>query len=146
MDDELKRLRKHVLVLTSIVLLLVLGIVAWGSIEISRLRSVVASIEIPQAINGIDGKDGYTPIKGVDYIDGNDGNDGRDSLSTTTIVKEPIYTNIPVPGPKGEKGDTGERGAPGRTVLIRINPLTLLDECRFLGDIDWQPLDECGVE
>lgn len=143
MDNELKRLRKHVLVLTSIVLLLVLGIVAWGSIEISRLRSVVASIEIPQAINGIDGKDGYTPIKGVDYIDGND---GRDSLSTTTIVKEPIYTNIPIPGPKGEKGDKGEQGSPGQTIVLRINPITLLSECRFLGDIDWQSLDECGVE
>lgn len=143
MNDELKRLRRFILLLSAFILFLILGIVAWGSIELNRLRYIIANMDIPTVVNGIDGNDGYTPIKGVDYVD------GVDSLSTRTVAYQPVYTNVPVQGEKGDKGDQGEKGEPGTqglTVILRVNPITLLEECRILGSSVWSSVDECGVQ
>lgn len=160
-DSELKRLRRAIYILSVILLSLLIGITAWGSVELSRMKAVIASIEIPEVIKGIDGTDGYTPVKNVDYFDGLNGHNGFNAVSTHTVNS--IYKEIPLPAitPTKEqiaeavndyctvndcKGDAGEKGDRGLTILIRLNPNTLLDECKILGDISWQPLEECGIE
>lgn len=155
MEQELKRLRRIITVLSVLVLVLMFGTIIWGSLEISRLKSVIAAIPSQETIQPRAGVDGYTPIKGVDYFDGKD---GADSLSTRTIIEQPIYTNVSV-GPTEEQvaqaitdyctarencvGEEGARGPIGRTIFLRLNTLLGVEQCRYAGDDSWLPIEEC---
>jgi hypothetical protein len=87
------------------------------------------------------------PIPGKDGKDGRDGTDGKDSMSTTTVVQQPITTilqqNVPIPGEKGEKGDRGLPGQPGREIELGIKDGQVV--WRYVGDEEWQTLVEVGL-
>lgn len=142
-EDEAKRLKRIIYILSAIVFIFTVGVTTWASVEFGRMKAIIAAIETPQVINGIDGKDAYTPQKNIDYFDGIDGSNGTNAISTQTIIEKPIYTNVPVPGPQGDMGIPGPQGDPGVTILIRTNPETRLEECKVLGDVAWQPIEDC---
>lgn len=121
----------------------------------TRIRNSVseeiASIDIPNPVNGIDGqdateeqvkkavedyfkkypvkngKDGYTPVKGVDYVDGQSikGDDGY------TPVKNLDYFD----------GQNGSDGVNGLTPQIRCNTTRNIWQVRYSSNESWQPLN-----
>lgn len=144
-DDQEKRLNRIIAVSWFAILLLLIAIVVVGSMSLKESENrILAGVEerlknYPMK-SGKDGQNGYTPIKGVDYFDGQDGRNGENALSVTTL--QPVYTNVPVQGPEGPEGPQGK---PGKTIIIRTNPETKAEECRYLGDIQWQAIENCGL-
>lgn len=146
-DDELRRLKRIIIVSWTLIVIFTIGIVTWASWEVKDIRNQVANLPrlTPTVINGRDGKDGLTPVKGVDYFDGQNGlngTNGKDSTSTTTVVEQPTYINVPVPGPQGADGSQGPPGASGKAVFIQQLPDGTL-QCHYSGDTFWQPITEC---
>lgn len=151
-DPEYKRLKRIIYILGLILFAGLIMLALAGAYAIRDIKKHLEEKNAPQVVKGIDGLDGHTPVLGLDYfngIDGEDGLDGANSLSTHTL--QPTYTNVPVPGPQGEKGDKGEQGPqgepgpPGVAVYIRTNP-DGSQECRYAGDLQWQPITECSSE
>lgn len=149
MDDrEYKRLKQLLVLSWMLLALIIIAIVFWTSYQVKRLDSVIAYKEaqlrgdIPVAVNGIDGSTGPQGLQGVAGRDGQDGQDGKDG---TDGVQGPAGPQ----GPQGEKGEQGERGPEGpegpvgRTVYLRTNLFTGKEECRYAGDDEWQPIEEC---
>jgi len=135
----------YVISIATLILIITLGILAildrQQIMSIKRdINNLQNSIVIPKdGKNGKNGQDGYTPVLGKDYFNGINGTDGKDSTSTnTTIIKE-----VPLPGEKGDKGDTGPK------LEIRVDPDSCLLMTRYTGDDLWdvqaQLPKPCGV-
>jgi hypothetical protein len=146
MDDQLRRLKRFLIISWFLTLLLLVGLAfAFFSYDAKRFKDQVLALENRQVkvIAAQDGHDGYTPIKGVDYFDGIDGsNGGNGANAVSTIQVQPVYTNIPVPGPvgaTGAKGSKGDKGDLGKAVFVD----TVNNLCRYAGDLVWQPILEC---
>jgi len=139
-DKELARLRKFIYILAGMLFVIIVFVTTWASMEILRIKEAINDIKpSTQIIEGEDGQDGYTPQKGLDYDDGVDGSDGLNGKDGSDGQ----------PGAQGQKGDTGANGSqgvqgkPGKTILLRSNPITALEECKFLGDDEWLPVQDC---
>lgn len=125
--------------------------------KIESLRKSISSTKPPQIIEkiGKDGKDGATGLSvvgstgavGQTGLQGSQGSQGTVGLQGERGPQGPKGDS----GEKGDKGDTGETGPQGdsgpagKTVITRTNPETGVEECKFLGDTMWQPLEECGI-
>lgn len=82
------------------------------------------------------------PRDGIDGRNGVDGQDGKDGTDGKTIVTERIiHETITLPGEKGAQGDRGE---PGLTPKLQINPVTGDLETQYEGDKFWQVLIPCA--
>lgn len=88
--------------------------------SLSRNADIVQAIERLDVING---KDGLS-IQGQR---GNDGINGKDSMSTNTIIQQPV---------NGKDGKNGKDGTPARTVRFDG-----LGNYRYEGDEVWLPLN-----
>ncbi len=76
-------------------------------------------------LQGLQGSPGIQGIQGVQGVPGVDGQDGDQGLQ----------------GETGAQGAQGEPGEPGRVVYVREEKGKL--ECRYEGDDEWQPIEEC---
>lgn len=149
MNNELKRLRRLIVVSWMALLVVVISFVIWISTEVKNTKSIaLASLNKQvQPIKGFDGKNGESIIgpqgltgnPGTSGQNGTNGIDGKNATSVTTIIKEPeiIQQNIPVPGPQGNQGSPG---IAGREVQLGKNLLGNV-VWRYVGDEGWQDLE-----
>ncbi len=139
-----------------------LGGMIWWSLSLGEVRNSLAGISLTPGPQGLQGETGQSLVgpQGVagltvqgpkgdkgdkgDTVVGPQGPPGADST-----VAGPAGADSTVPGPPGPKGETGEQGprgeqgAPGPTVFYRQHPLTGEEECRYAGNTDWQPIEDC---
>lgn len=138
-NDELKRLKRFIVISWALLLMVIVGLTFWGSYQIKNLKDVIAQrpevIKGENGLNGIEGKNGLSVIglqgmPGIQGLKGDAGNPGEKG-------------EVGPQGLQGEIGPQGLTGAPGKTVFVRNNPKTQIQECRYSGDIDWQPIEDC---
>lgn len=130
------------------ILLLVCGFIAWASYEIRDLKSQIqvsrSTVYAPR--DGRDGVDGTTTIitRNVEIPapkaqDGIDGRDGKDVTADQIAQAVGDYmTKNPV-----KDGKDGQDGKDGYVIWLRLNPLTLIPECRIQNTLLWLPVEEC---
>lgn len=105
--------------------------------QVGGLASQIDTIKQQKFQQPKNGLDGYTPKFGIDYfngIDGKNGRNGKDSVSTNTIIQQPIYTNIPVPG------DAGKNGKNARQIELCYVTEGVIGQ-RFVGSEDCNPIE-----
>lgn len=152
-DKQDKRLKQIIAVSwITIILILVLG-TAFLSYSFDKMDKRIVDVvqheiksSLPQVKDGERGPQGLQGLQGERGDMGTRGPQGSNSTSTLTIVQQPVYTNVPVAGPQGEpgvEGAEGPQGPAGRTVFIRQNPETAAIECRYSGDTNWYPAENC---
>lgn len=149
-DKEIDRLKRLLFWSWCLIIFLVigtvLGVIFWFSTQVKHLKQEIASNPTTIVQQTIQGRDGYTPIKNVDYFDGEMGLRGlqgpKGESGTNTVTLQPIYSNVPVPGPQGVDGPQGLPGAPGLTVFVQQLP-TGEWQCRRGSDTLWVPIAEC---
>lgn len=150
-DQELKRLRKFIVISWLMLLAVLVAIAFWGSYQVRLLNETIAYKdaqlrgEIPYVKDGKSGEQGQIGQSGNNGANGSNGQNG----SSGPQGNQGSQGNLGLSGEKGDKGDkgdvgdTGSQGPPGKTVFLRTNPLTLQEECRYAGDTDWRPASEC---
>lgn len=147
-DQELKRFKRIIVVSWFLGLLLLIGIAAYGSYHLTRLDNKIETktYDLEKEIEILQQPNVETRVeKG---LPGNDGKDGRDGIDGNNGTSGLNGSQGPV-GPKGDTGAAGKDGAtgpegrPGRTIFTRLNPLNNEWECKYLGDLEWQPEDDC---
>lgn len=153
MDDrEYKRLRRLVLRCFFISLFLIVIAVFSISYKLKSLntqfanqktqiikQTIVQKYQPSPGVNGLNGLNGSNGLAGVNGTNGSNGQNGLDITPNqiASAVSSYLQAN-PIPiGPQGQPG------TPGRTVFLRLDPITGLEECQYLGDLVWQPITEC---
>lgn len=134
--------------------LLILGVViafvAWASYQIKDIRNIIQNPPVTVKTiptPGERGMDGVTttivetlpaplPKEPKEPVNGTNGKDATDEQVAKAV--ENYMASHPV-----KDGTNGQDGKDGRTVFIRFNPVTLTEECKYLGDLLWQPIEEC---
>lgn len=154
-DQELKRLKRFLYVSWFLLLLVVAGAMVFASLKYGQIRDdliLVSKSEGPQGPIGESGTTGQVGRDGLSIVgppgpEGPAGAAGVDGADGATIEgptgSEGAQGPQGEPGPQGEQGPPGEQGPQGRTVFYRQNLITGAEECRFAGDEDWQPIEEC---
>lgn len=151
-DREIGRLKRLLFwswcLIVFLIISAIIDVIFWFNAQFKSIKKQINESRTQQIIEK-PGKDGYTPVKGVDYFDGTDGVAGHNGVNglnaVNTITLQPIYSNVPIPGPQGEVGPDGAQGQTGKT-----GPVTFVQQlptgewqCRFGDDINWQPITEC---
>lgn len=118
----------------------------------TAINTALAQAKASGEFDGADGKDGYTPVKGKDYFDGSAGKDGTSAThswsgTTLTITSASGTSSANLKGDKGDKGDsikgdTGAKGADGKTPVKGVDYWTDADKAAFFVDV----LDAIKVE
>lgn len=155
-DQEHRRLRRLVLRCFFFSLALIIILAFCGSYELRQFNEELAlkktTIVKQQTIveeskplaslspvNGTNGKNGSPGINGQSGVDGTNGADGQNV--TPDEIAQAVSSYLQANPP--EQGIQGPAGVSGRTVLLRLDPLSNLEECQYLGDLIWQPISEC---
>lgn len=152
-----ERLARCVVYSLLLILLLLSCMIAYLIVDYSTTKERVFNLEnFAQNIkvhHGNDGKQGLQGIQGVEGVKGEKGDPGVKGDKGDTGQQGTSAPIMPGPqgiqGERGEKGDVGEQGPQGlpgpagKTVFTRQNPLTGKYECRYAGDMEWQPESEC---
>lgn len=130
-DKQYKRVMRAFLGLLLAMVLLTLVII-WSLHQKSpQVNNYITSKgikgETGQSIVGPQGLQGLS-------VAGPQGLPGASSVSNNTVSLQPIYTNVPVPGEKGAKGD------PSPLQIITVDLETCQLKSKFEGDDLWQIL------
>lgn len=151
-EREYKRLRRLVLRCFFVALLVIVVAIFAVSYKFKALNAQIASQKtqvIKQtivekyttlpAVNGLNGFDGSPGKNGTAGTNGANGSNGQNV--TPDQIAEAVSDYLKANPP--EAGATGASGIPGRTALIRTDPITGILECQYFGDLAWQPISEC---
>lgn len=146
-DDELRRLRRLIVIVSMVATAFICGLVLWASVQVKNLKSQVIGLSSAkvQVIRGIDGKDGVTTYKTITVTvpgkDGANGKDGQNATSDQIAAAVAAYLRLnPVVGLPGIKGDPGSPGNNGRTLQIRVDYTTCQLEEKYIDDDSWTPV------
>ena len=143
-DDDLRRLKRYrnqLSACTFVIIAVLIGFVAWVSIQIREVRYLVGTAPVQYAqpkngLDGVDGKDGLSII-GPQGVAGQPGQNDVSLITTTVIEKHVADPPVVI---KGDTGEKGEDGTPGRTPEMRMKDGKPV--WRYLGDLEWLPLEE----
>lgn len=141
--DDRKRLVRLIIVFSSLWFLSLIGLAIYGTIQLRDVKSIALN-QKPSIVTinklgtpGIKGQDGLTVM-------GATGSVGLQGVAGVGMQGPMgLQGNVGPQGPAGPVGPQGETGAPGKTAFSRSNPETGVQECRYSGDIAWQPIEEC---
>lgn len=145
-DQDINRLKRLIAISWLLLLAVLVGLTFWASYQIRDLRTQLAARTPPQIINKI-GQNGKNGQDGLTVI-GATGPQGAPGLQGVQGIAGPKGdTGIMGPqGIQGQQGSQGESGPAGKTLLVRQNPETGNEECRYAGDLAWQPIEDCSGE
>lgn len=150
MDDELKRLKRFIYVSWSLLLIIIIGLTFWGSVELRKLNSIILAGSNAKIIKGIDGKDGANGVAGINGLNGVNGQSGQ-NITTDQIaaaVSAYLTLNPPAQGIAGVSGDSGINGTDGLTLQIQVTNSCQIQTKYTTSDV-WTPLAQlplpCGL-
>lgn len=143
-DKEYKRLRRLIVALWLLILFILIVISFWWSYSLKTLnkqfeaRYIQLESKIQDARDGKDGLPGVSIIgpQGPQGIQGPKGDTGDTGA-------QGVQGEVGPQGAIGPQGPQGEQGPQGRSVFQRTNIITGEEECRFVGNDEWQPIEEC---
>lgn len=149
--DELRRLRRFIVISWAFLLAIILGVTIWGSVQVRNLRStlLLASSKEPQIIKGIDGKDGAEGAQGPigASIIGPAGTDG--SNATPEQIVAAVNQYFIVHPPQTIQGQKGDDGVDGQSLQVEVDALTCQLRSKYSSSDFWTTLAQlpipCGV-
>jgi hypothetical protein len=120
-NDQIKRLTRLLVWSWMLVLILVIGIVAFFSYQTRYLKDLALASNHATVVNGINGQNGKNGLNGVNGIGvaGSNGNNGADGQSVTSdqlvaavnatlpTLLDAYMQSHPVASIQGDKGDAG---------------------------------------
>jgi len=140
-DDEIRRLKRFIVVSWAALLAVILLLVVLGSHEIKNLNKSITILadKRPTVIHGIDGKnglDGAQGLPGLPGLPGLNGRNGQDGKSVTAsqivqAVSDYLRSN---PAPAGKQGAPGQNG---RTVTLQVNANNCQLQEKYTDDDNW---------
>lgn len=153
-DDEIRRLKRFIIVSWTLLLTLFLGLVLWGSLEIRQFNETVRLtvsrepriIQGLNGLNGLPGMNGQPGAQGNSGVNGNNGNNGQDGQSITPeeiaqAVSSYLQEN-PVPSVQGAMGTTGQDG---KDLQIQLDTKSCELESKYSTDDDWSSLAQLPI-
>lgn len=151
MDEEIKRLKRLIVISWMALLFIALAVVIWASVQVKEMREIIVATEtkLQKPIDVLDHNDiiSIPGPQGQQGLQGVQGNPGANALSTNTVtvVEKPtiIQQTIPVPGIQGEKGEKGDKGDPGKSGReVELGKNSLNETVwRYVGDVIWQTVE-----
>lgn len=151
MKDEMKRKDRFIIVSWLLLLLIIVGLTTWASVEIRNLKSEIqlAISKQPTVIKGIDGREGLQGVQGVSGINGLNGSNGVNGQSVTpeqiaTAVSQYLQANPPA----SVQGPPGKDGVNGKSIQIELDPVTCSLQSKYDDSDSWNILaiiPGCGV-
>lgn len=146
-----ERLTRYIVFGGLFIILLLCGIIAYIITDLSlkdqrifKLENFAKNVKVYNGINGDQGIQGPQGIQGIAGMKGDKGDRGDEGQPGQSIIgPQGVQGPQGQQGAQGEKGETGEKGNDGKTIFTRTNPLTGDQECRYAGNTEWQPEEEC---
>lgn len=150
-DNEIKRLKRFIIISWSMLLILIVGLVFWASINIKELKSQVqlAVNKQPTIVHGINGSSGPQGLPGVSIVgaqglQGTNGTNGSNGVNGQTVTPEELADSIsqylldnPVVSQPGPPGIQGNAGQDGRTLQIQVDQVTCQLESKYDDSDSW---------
>lgn len=120
---------------------IIFAIVLLG-VTIALLLAVLNKPKDIQNFIGQNGKDGQSIVgaMGSVGVQGLPGIAGKDGVDAQSVINN-FTVNVPVPG---DKGDTGDQGAPGEQLILRVTAMCLL-QSQYQGDDLWTTLAQLPI-
>lgn len=146
-EDEFKRIMRRITIFGVVIVIIVLIVGAYSVVRVKQSNDYLLSLEPVKAQAGPIGTTGPQGIEGAVGAKGDDGTNGKDSQSISTVIEKQMstVTVTQLPPVKGDKGDRGLVGPPGRPIVLGKTAAGDL-VWKYVGAIDWNDLDIVEIE
>lgn len=137
-NDEIRRLKRFIIISWVLLLLIVIGLVVWASLQFRHFNEQiqVASSKTPVVIRGIDGKQGMPGLS----IMGSPGQSiqGPPGQNVTPQeIAQAVAAYLQANPVVAMVGNSGKDGNDGLTLQLRIDPITCQLESKYTISDDW---------